>query len=475
MQVTVDDAQDLMAAASLFQYYEVVNSCCRFLLIHLHPSNCLGIEAFGHHLACMQLATEAHQFALENFESVATVSDEFLELSMQRLESYISSDDIEVRMEESVFEALVRWVVADVDNRRSSTCSLLGHVRFPSIASDYVQSTILSHHLIAQCAHCLAIVRGSSPSLRPRPSTIAKEMMVVVGGHGSGGDILTTVEAYSPLKRCWKELPDIPSAVQYCSVTAVDGDIFVSGGVVGGKTVATVWRFVSAKQQWLLVPSMMQPRSRHSSVALRRRLYVVGGTLDACAPRSAAEHVIGSIECLDVGGGAVQWRVAATVPCPRLGSHTVACGDNSLVEVGGLQAGAGVVSTVELYACRGDAEQLVYSGEQFVLPEPICRARVAAIDDVLYVVWTDSRRVISLNVERRIFRRLSDMRRAHVDGGMTVLSDCVYITGGSEAGSGSDKPSNLVEVYDVEADCWSESIPMSQARSGHGCVTIHMR
>lgn len=469
----MNDAQDLMAAASLFQYAEVVDTCCQFLVSHLHPSNCLGIEAFGHHHVCSQLATKAHRFALENFEAVATESDEFLELSVQRLESYISSDDIEVRLEESVFEAVLRWVGANADSRQPAACNLLKHVRFSSVASDYIQSTVLSNNLIAHCSQCLALVTGTTSTVSPRPSTIAKEMMIVIGGRGSSGDILTSVEAYNPLKRCWKELPDIPMAAQYCSVAAVGDDVFVTGGVADGKTVATVWRFLSARQQWLPVPAMLQPRAHHSSAAIGRRLYVVGGTSDATAS-TAAECVVGSIECLDLGECAQQWRVVAMVPCPRIGSHAVAYGDHSLVEVGGLQAGTGVVSTVELYACHSDAGQLIYSGEQFVLPEPICRALVAATADILYVVWTDSRRVISLNMERRIFRRLSDLCRAHICGGTTVLAGQVYITGGTDGGD-CKKAISTVEVYDAEADKWSEVTPMSQARTGHGCVTIHMR
>lgn len=471
MQVTVDDAQDLLVAASLFQYAEVVNTCCRFLLTHLHPSNCLGVEAFGHHHVCNHLAAEAHRFALENFETVASESDEFLELPEQRLESYISSNDIEVRMEESVFEAVVRWIAADVNNRKSTACSLLSHVRFPLIASSYLQSTVLPHYHVAQCSRCLALVSGTPQTLSPRPSTIAKEVMVVVGGSDSRGEILTSVEVYSPVKCCWKELPDMPAPVQYCSVTAVDDDVFVCGGVVDGKTVAAVWRFVSATQQWLPAPALMQPRAFHSSAALSRRLYVVGGTRNTSSS-APSESVVGSIECWDVGESSQQWRVVATVPCPRLGSQTVAYGDRSLVEVGGLQAGTGVVSTVELYSL--DGQRLVYSGEQFVLPEPIYEARVAAAGDVLYVVWTDSRRVISLNMERRIFRRLSDLRSVHRYGGTTVLRGQLYITGGSECSLVSDATST-VELYNAEADEWSEVTPMCHARTGHGCVTIHMR
>lgn len=139
------------------------------------------------------------------------------------------------------------------------------------------------------------------------------------------------------------------------------------------------------------------------------------------------------------------------------------------------------MSTVELYSCHHDGDvagggQLVHSGEQFVLPEPIRDALVAATADVLYVVWTDLRRVISLNVERRIFRRLADLCRPHVLGGTTVLAGRVYMTGGTDAGEADDcSASNTVEVYDAEADRWNEVTPMAQCRSGHGCVTIRMR
>lgn len=135
---------------------------------------------------------------------------------------------------------------------------------------------------------------------------------------------------------------------------------------------------------------------------------------------------------------------------------------------------------MELYAYHhGDAGggQLVHSGEQFVLPEPIYRALIAATSDILYVIWTNSQRVISLNVERRIFRRLADLHWWHVLGGTTVLAKQVYITGGTEgmAPEGESKASSTVEVYDSEMDCWTEVTPMTQARSSHGCVTIRMR
>lgn len=43
IDVTCDDAQDLLAAADMLQLADVVDVCCRFLTAELHPSNCIGM------------------------------------------------------------------------------------------------------------------------------------------------------------------------------------------------------------------------------------------------------------------------------------------------------------------------------------------------------------------------------------------------------------------------------------------------
>ncbi|ELU15153.1 hypothetical protein CAPTEDRAFT_88338, partial [Capitella teleta] len=65
IEITVDNAQDLLAASSLFQYPVIVDGCCEFLMKHLHPSNCLGIEDFAHLHSCSKLEADAHRFALD--------------------------------------------------------------------------------------------------------------------------------------------------------------------------------------------------------------------------------------------------------------------------------------------------------------------------------------------------------------------------------------------------------------------------
>ena len=56
-------------------------------------------------------------------------SDEFLLLSKEQLIGIISSDEINVRNEEQVFNAVMQWVKYDLTNRRVFLSQVLGNVR----------------------------------------------------------------------------------------------------------------------------------------------------------------------------------------------------------------------------------------------------------------------------------------------------------------------------------------------------------
>ena len=52
IEITVDNAQDLLSAGSMFQYPDIVTACCEFLSAHMSSTNCLGIEQFAAMHSC---------------------------------------------------------------------------------------------------------------------------------------------------------------------------------------------------------------------------------------------------------------------------------------------------------------------------------------------------------------------------------------------------------------------------------------
>ena len=192
LEITIDNAQELLAAASQFEYPAIVQACCNFLEKHLHPSNCLGIENFALLYACDNLIERAHKYALENFSTVVDC-EEFLELSIDRMLEYLASDWIDVRTEETVYDSVMRWIDFDTDKRKGYLFDLLSQVRLPVIDMNNLKS-MAEEPLIRNCEDCLQLVREAqeqhesihdqygrrrrsmqNSQVHPRPSTVAKE------------------------------------------------------------------------------------------------------------------------------------------------------------------------------------------------------------------------------------------------------------------------------------------------------------
>lgn len=132
------NVQTLLPAACLLQLQEIQDVCCEFLKRQLDPSNCLGIRAFADTHSCRELLRIADKFTQHNFQEVScsfndsglnifislflplqvTESEEFLLLPVNQLIDIISSDELNVRSEEQVFNAVLAWVKYNVAERR---------------------------------------------------------------------------------------------------------------------------------------------------------------------------------------------------------------------------------------------------------------------------------------------------------------------------------------------------------------------
>ncbi|KAK3089663.1 hypothetical protein FSP39_005461 [Pinctada imbricata] len=472
LEITIDNAQELLAAGSRFEYPAIVNSCCDFLEKHLHPSNCLGIEYFTQMYACDKLMEKAHKYALENFSGVVEC-EEFLEMSIDRLLQYLASDWIDVRTEETVYDAVMQWIDYDMDKRKDNLFDLLSQVRLPIIQMNNLK-VMAKHPLIRNYEDCLQLVMEAqeqhesihdqygrrrrsmqNSQVHPRPSTVAKEKLVVVGGYHC-----KNVEMYDPVKEKWFDLPEFPKIIIHNSVSVVANSIIVTGGILENSIIPDVWKFDSVKRTWQSICSMLKPRARHASGILNDRLFVIGGiTYDS--HNSVVD--IEAIESYDFVTNT--WSVVGHSPFPRQSSRVFSHGD-ALVEVGGMQGGA-VVNTIDSYLLS-DNGHMKSTGEQFILPEPIQNAQIIVINGIFYIIWEDTKKMIALNPQKRTFQQLSDMHFVHKQSGATVLGEKLYITGGLV----DSRASSTVECYDPVTDTWTVEPMMSEPHAFHGCVTL---
>ena len=88
---------------------------------------------------CERLMKETRGFILSNFVAVAKTED-FLNLSCEQVEGWISSDEVVVDVEEKVFEVVLRWAERDESRKQNDFRDLFRHLRCGYVSRDYTYS-----------------------------------------------------------------------------------------------------------------------------------------------------------------------------------------------------------------------------------------------------------------------------------------------------------------------------------------------
>jgi kelch-like protein 10 len=135
--ITAENVEIVLPVADQFHVNGLVKACCDFLISRLSADNCIGIRNFAHAYFCHNLERTAHRFLMQNFQEVATKSSEYLQMNIDELCEILSSDELNVRTEELVFGAILRWIDFDPDNRKEYIGRLLRTVRLGLLTTKF--------------------------------------------------------------------------------------------------------------------------------------------------------------------------------------------------------------------------------------------------------------------------------------------------------------------------------------------------
>jgi N-acetylneuraminic acid mutarotase len=100
----------------------------------------------------------------------------------------------------------------------------------------------------------------------------------VLGGYGPDGATLATVEVYDTATDTWARGPDLPVAVNHAMAATLDGTLYVAGGNDGRRPSTQLARLDG--DRWQTLAPLPQGRSAGGLVALDGRLYLVGGVVE---------------------------------------------------------------------------------------------------------------------------------------------------------------------------------------------------
>ncbi|XP_054692059.1 kelch-like protein 30 isoform X2 [Grus americana] len=301
-KVTINqgNVEGLMRTSSQLHFPTIQKVCSRYLRQQMDATNCLGICEFGESHGCPEVSSKAWSFLQENFEAVSQ-QEEFLQLSKERLTIYLSNDQLQVQEEQSLAEAVLRWVRHDPGSRAQFLPELLELAHLISLPDQYLQNLLATEPLIRDSDASKALVTRSratgqsDASAQKNPLTPPQkleEVLVVVGGRvleenedEDGGVDMPVAPRnfafYNPKSRRWMALPDFPDYNKWgFSLVALNNDVYVTGGSRGSQndtwSTTQAWCFCPRDGAWNPIASMLKARTNHTSAVLNGEIYVIG-------------------------------------------------------------------------------------------------------------------------------------------------------------------------------------------------------
>lgn len=290
VKIDNQNVQGLMVGASFLQLNQVRDACAKFLITRFHPHNVLGIRNFADSLTHIQLLTAADKFIHNYFSKIAS-SDEFLNLSFDDLLDIIRRDEINVTSEEKVFEACIKWVKYNEEERSSLLPEVLSKVRLPLLSPQFLADSVATEELIRSSHQCRDLLDEAkdfhlmperralvqSYRTRPRCSDFISGHIYAVGGLTKAGDALSSVEVFDPIANKWVMGEAMSMLRSRVGVAVLRGKLYAFGGFNGTERLATVEVYDSVSKTWSQGKTMMCKRSAVGVAALDDCIYVAGG------------------------------------------------------------------------------------------------------------------------------------------------------------------------------------------------------
>uniref|UniRef100_A0A3Q2TNY1 Kelch-like family member 24a n=1 Tax=Fundulus heteroclitus TaxID=8078 RepID=A0A3Q2TNY1_FUNHE len=463
-RITTRNVESVFETACLFQSNTLRDACAKYLEDQLDPCNCLGLQRFAETHFLSQLASRCKSYALANFIEVSA-HEEFLDLGVEELKKYISSEQLYVSREESVFEAVMRWVHHNKEQRKTMLESLLQNVRLPLMhptyfvqhveADDIIQKSPDIYHLLHEARRYHVFGNEvRSPRTCPRRSTGFSEVIVVVGGcERLGGFNLPYNDCYDPVTEDWSSLNKLPEFTKSeYAVCALRNDIIVSGGRINSRDV---WMYNSQLNHWIKVASLLKGRWRHKMCTLLGKVYALGGY--------DGQTRLKSVEWYDCFAN--RWTEVAPMT-EAVSSPAVASCFGRLYVIGGETKDETCSDKVQCY--NPDANQWTLQAKN-----PIPRRCISAVslNNMIYVCGGFSESIYCYDPQQNNWLCAFQISDRLESCGMAAINDNIYILGGQrQGGDASDK---IICFNPATGIVDTEKPRMPRPICSHGCVTIH--
>ncbi|KAG2458235.1 KLH18 protein, partial [Polypterus senegalus] len=449
LAIDQQNVQSLLIGASFLQLQNVKDACCTFLRERLHPKNCLGVRQFAEAMMCTVLYDASNSFIHQHFVEVS-MSEEFLALVAEEILELVGRDELNVKAEEQVFEAVLAWVRHKREEREQHLPDLLAKVRLPLCRPQFLADRVQQEDLVRFCHKCRDLVDEAKdyhlmPERRPhlpafkirqRCCTSIAGLIYAVGGLNSAGDSLNVVEVFDPIANRWERCQPMTTARSRVGVAVVNGLLYAIGGYDGQSRLSTVEVYNPDTDSWTQVASMNS--KRRSKDSLQRQVDSFTTSLDKFTLETTDPC---SLPFPSAGWFITNCRISFKNHGPRDVQHP-----SQRISFKQLLKVANPVA----HNCS-----IIHKDHSITCPDcdsPINRFRCAYCFDSSVEYY---------NQHTSSWHPVAGMLNKRCRHGAAALGSKLYVAGGYD-GSGF---LSMVEVYSSGANQWSYVVPMNTRRS----------
>jgi non-specific serine/threonine protein kinase len=267
------------------------------------------------------------------------------------------------------------------------------------------------------------------------------------------------VAAKLPADLAWQRVADLPFRRQYAASTAVDGKVWIFGGLGSGSSSTTSKFYDPGTNRWSTGPGLPLPLHHFSAVTYKGDAVVIGGFVPGDELTSGQSK---DVYALRNG----TWQKLPSLNHARAAAAAAVVGDK-IVVVGG-QADGNLVQQTE-----------VFDGKRWtdVAKIPTPREHLGAASDGRYVYAVGGRALSAdknsgaverFDPEKGRWAELESMPKPLGGVGVAYAAGRIVAVGGEQTTSASD----AVQGYDISARKWSQLPPLSQGLHGVAVAVI---
>ncbi|XP_067613805.1 kelch-like protein 5 [Eurosta solidaginis] len=405
--VTIDNVDRMLKAALILQLKGAVANCADFIIENITDFTLQRAYSLEKETQCEILNEKMLAYETRNFMHV-TQSSEFLDFDAKKMQAIIERDNLHVRCENDVFNAVKRWYEHNASARKQQLPNVVACLRLTQFDIKFIMTDIYS---LPGCENLAvtAVMWKTCPLVRSKLTLryIEKRDGQIMFPDEESLLALNlqtgTIYQYNKTENLWQKWVDIEINLRDYATIFMDENLIFVGGKRDRHRSNEVrsWNFKTKTFKQL--PGMNLPRYHHCVTTLNEKIYAIGGCSDGFG-------ILGSVEMYSVSNG---WKSVSNMITPRFGACIVAF-NHKIYVMGGYNGNK--LKSVECY-------------------DPITNC------------WT----------------QCVDMNETHHFASATVHNGQIFVLGGY---------SGAVERYDPQINKWTEICSLSNESWLTGPISI---